>query len=105
MTPVSRMADVALHIISENSASERRITPSWTIATLKTRLEPITGIPPSCQRLSLKTATGDAIAIEAADEEATTLAGFPLTPYAELNVSERVLPQDVLECVCYATYS
>ncbi|KAI6354468.1 hypothetical protein MCOR25_008583 [Pyricularia grisea] len=80
------MADVSLHIVSENSASERRITPSWTIATLKTKLEPITGIPPSCQRLSLKTATGDAIAIEAADEEATTLAGFPLTPYSELNV-------------------
>lgn len=33
--------------------SERRITPSWTISELKTKLEPITGIPASSQ--SIKT--------------------------------------------------
>lgn len=82
------MADVPLQVISDNAASERRITPSWTISTLKTKLEPITGIPTTCQRLSLKaSATGEAVPIEAADEDGTLLSSFPLAPYAELHVS------------------
>ncbi|PGG96289.1 hypothetical protein GX51_07892 [Blastomyces parvus] len=35
-------------------ASERRITPTWTVSQLKTKLETMTGIPPSNQRLKLK---------------------------------------------------
>ncbi|KKZ59188.1 hypothetical protein EMCG_05435 [[Emmonsia] crescens] len=35
-------------------ASERRITPTWTVSQLKTKLETMTGIPPSSQRLKLK---------------------------------------------------
>lgn len=31
--------------------AERRISPSWTIGQLKAKLEPVTGIPPSAQRL------------------------------------------------------
>lgn len=82
------MADVPLQVISENSASERRITPSWSITTLKAKLEPITGVPPSAQRLSLKASGGsDAIPVEAADEDNTQLSSFPLAPYAELHVS------------------
>ncbi|OHF00407.1 CAP-Gly domain-containing protein [Colletotrichum orchidophilum] len=79
------MADVPLHVISENSSSERRITPSWTISQLRSKLEPITGIPPSSQRISLKTASASA-PIEASDEENTYLTAFPLAPYAELYV-------------------
>lgn len=82
------MADVPLQVISDNAASERRITPSWTISQLRAKLEPITGIPPSSQRLSLKTSTGSGkIAIEAADEDNVQLFSFPLAPYAELHVS------------------
>ncbi|KAK2054271.1 CAP-Gly domain-containing protein [Colletotrichum caudatum] len=81
------MADVPLQVISENSASERRITPSWTISQLRTKLEPITGIPPSSQRISLKTASGN-IPIEASDEDNARLTTFPLAPYAELHVSD-----------------
>ncbi|KAL2753692.1 hypothetical protein ACRALDRAFT_1077363 [Sodiomyces alcalophilus JCM 7366] len=79
------MADVPLYVISEHTSSERRITPSWTIATLRSKLEPITGVPPSSQKLSLKTAAGN-IPIEAADEDGTHLTSFPLAPYAELHV-------------------
>ncbi|KAI0019389.1 CAP Gly-rich domain-containing protein [Xylariomycetidae sp. FL0641] len=82
------MADVPLQVISENSSSERRITPSWSISQLKSKLEPITGTPPSCQRITLKTTTGESIAIEAADEDAAFLSSFPLVPYAELHVSD-----------------
>jgi len=82
------MADVPLYVVSDYSSSERRITPSWSIAQLKKKLEPITGIPPSCQRISLKTTANETIPLEVADEEAVYLQSYPLTPYAELRVSE-----------------
>jgi tubulin-folding cofactor B len=81
------VADVPLIISSPNSSSERRISPSWTIAHLKSRLEPITGIPAGSQQLSLRVASQDAIPITAADEEQTHLTSFPLQPYAEITVS------------------
>lgn len=81
-------ADVALLIRSENSASERRVSPAWTIAQLKARLEPITGVPAGCQRLSLKVASQPAMMIEAADEEATQVGAWPLQAYAELQVGD-----------------
>jgi hypothetical protein len=80
-------ADVPLLITSPNSSSERRISPSWSIAHLKTRLEPITGVPASCQQLSLRIASQDPTPISAQDEEQTLLAAFPLQPYAEIAVS------------------
>ncbi|KAI1652203.1 CAP Gly-rich domain-containing protein [Daldinia loculata] len=80
------MADVPLQVISENSTSERRITPSWSITQLKRKLEPITGIPPSSQRISLKTASKKSIPIEAADEDVVLLSNFPLSAYAELHI-------------------
>lgn len=82
------MADVPLLVTSENSSSERRITPSWSISQLKSKLEPITGIPPSCQRLKLKTSANETVAIEAQDEDATLLSNFRLAPYAELQVRD-----------------
>lgn len=81
------MADVPLVVVSENSSSERRITPSWSISTLKAKLETITGIPPSAQRILLKTAAEGSIPIEASDEDSTDLSAFRLTAYAELQVS------------------
>lgn len=86
------MADVPLYVISEFSSSERRITPSWSIAQLKKKLEPITGIPPSCQVISLKIPPGDSIPVEAADEESVYMQSFNLVPYAELHVSPIVVP-------------
>ncbi|CAJ2511563.1 Uu.00g071880.m01.CDS01 [Anthostomella pinea] len=82
------MADIPLLVISENSSSERRITPSWSITQLKSKLEPVTGIPPSCQRISLKTATKETVAIEAANEDLQFLSSFPLYAYAELHISD-----------------
>lgn len=79
--------DVPLLIASENSSSERRISPSWTITQLKARLEPITGIPATCQRLSLKVASQTPQPIEAQNEDATQLAKWSLQAYAEVYVS------------------
>lgn len=83
--------DIPLLIVSENSASERRISPSWTIAQLKGRLEPVTGVPATCQKLSLKIGSQAAQPIEAADEESTILAAWPLQAYAELKVGATFL--------------
>lgn len=79
-------SDIPLQITSENSRSERRISPSWTIAQLKARLEPITGIPASCQRLALRTGSGPSNPLDAANEEVTQLSSFPLHLYAEIHV-------------------
>jgi hypothetical protein len=78
--------DVPLLISSANSSSERRVSPSWSIAHFKSRLEPITGIPASAQRLRLGSR-----AIEAADEESTQLSAFDVQPYAELQVSMLII--------------
>ena len=78
--------DLPLLVTSENASSERRITPSWTIAQLKNRLEPITGVPASCQKLSLKVASQTPQPIEAADEDSTQLSRWPLQAYAEIQV-------------------
>lgn len=78
--------DIPLLIRSANAQSERRVNPTWTIAHLKSRLEPITGIPSSTQSLSFRIGSQDAVPLEAANEEHTQLAGFGLQPYAEVTV-------------------
>jgi tubulin-folding cofactor B len=82
-------ADVPLLIISENARSERRISPAWTIAQLKGRLEPITGVPASSQRLTLKVASWPDQNLQTVNEENTQLGAFTLQSYAELHVSSR----------------
>src|SRR4051812_35640590 len=86
------VADIPLLITSPNASSERRVSPSWTLAHFKTRLEPITGIPPSSQKLTLRLGSQEPSAIEAANEDATQLASFPLQPYAEIYVSSVIRP-------------
>jgi tubulin-folding cofactor B len=86
-------ADIPLLIVSENASSERRTSPSWSVAHLKSRLEPITGIPSNCQRLSLKVGSQTPQVIEAADEEVTQLSQWPLQAYAEIHVGiDQFLP-------------
>ncbi|KZF20707.1 hypothetical protein L228DRAFT_249498 [Xylona heveae TC161] len=80
--------DIPLQITSENAASERRITPSWSIAQLKTKLEPVTGVPPFAQRLALRVAGQAPRPIEAVDEENTQVGDFGLRAYAEIYVTD-----------------
>ena len=83
----STARDVPLLVVSTASSSERRVSPSWTIAQLKAKLEPITGIAPSLQQLSLRLpGRQDAQSIQAVDEEATQVGQWSLVPYAELQV-------------------
>jgi hypothetical protein len=45
-------------------SAERRISPSWTISQLKAKLEPVTGIPQSAQRLRTRGFDGNWVAME-----------------------------------------
>ncbi|KAI1007498.1 hypothetical protein K3495_g722 [Podosphaera aphanis] len=80
--------DIPLQIISPNSCSERRITISWTIGQLKAKLEPITGIPPLSQKLTLKVGGQQSVDLAAVDEENMRLESFTLVPYAEIHVTD-----------------
>ena len=87
MPPPVTTRDVPLLILSIASSSERRITPSWSIALLKSKLEPVTGIPPSAQKLTLRLPERqETSAVEADDEETVQIGQWPLVPYAELKV-------------------
>ncbi|KAI6249212.1 Cell polarity protein [Erysiphe necator] len=85
---LSTKGDIPLQIISENSSSERRINPSWTITQLKLKLEPVTGIPSSSQELILRTGDKSSVTIMSKDEDQTTLETFLLVPYSEINVRD-----------------
>ncbi|MCJ1307344.1 hypothetical protein MMC25_000990 [Agyrium rufum] len=80
--------DISIPVRSENSASERRITPSWSIAQLKAKLESVTGIPPSYQILSLKLPGQDDVKIIASDEEVVQIGQWSLQAASELYVSD-----------------
>ena len=77
-------ADVPLLVVSDNARSERRISPAWTIDHLKSRLEPITGVPASAQKLGLKVGSWPIQSLEVAGD--TLLSQFPLQQYAEIHV-------------------
>lgn len=78
--------DIPLIITSAASSSERRITPSWTVAQLKTKLEPVTGIPPLSQKLLLRIPSRPERVIEAANEEVAQVGEWQLVDYAEIHV-------------------
>ena len=79
--------DIPILITSSVSSSERRITPSWTIAHLKTKLEPVTGIAPSSQILTLRLPDRQQeTPIEAEDEGSVEIGRWPLVAYAEIKV-------------------
>lgn len=56
-TDISVIISTATHADEKDApslATERRITPSWSISVLKAKLETMTGIPPGSQNLLFK---------------------------------------------------
>jgi hypothetical protein len=105
------MPDIPIRVTSALTASERRVTPEWSVARFKARLEPVTGIPPAAQRLAIRRrrqpdqrrrggdnddgdGDGDGSdgseyeeeVIEADDEERTTLGAWRLVKGMEIYV-------------------
>lgn len=85
LTVMQSSHDVPMLVVSPNAQAERRISPSWTVDQLKTKLESVTGIPPSAQRLSLKVGARPAHTLEGNDD--ALLDTFALQSYAEIHVS------------------
>ena len=79
--------DIPMKICSPNASAERRITPSWTLAQLKGKLEPITGIPTGCQKLTLKVPGSPPVGLESKEEERAELSRWNLVAQAEIKVS------------------
>jgi tubulin-folding cofactor B len=75
------MSAVPLRVVSAHTTSERRVSPAWSVAQLKARLEPITGVPIEFQRLVLR---GEDVRV--ADEDGTLLGSLGLVAQAELQV-------------------
>lgn len=87
--PVLVMAsavDIPLQVVSDNARAERRISPAWSIAQLKSRLEPVTGVPASAQRLSFKLSGSGAIRSLDAEADTTQLSNLNLQSAAEIHV-------------------
>jgi tubulin-folding cofactor B len=61
--------DIPILVTSPSTSSERRITPSWTLSQLKQKLEFVTGIPPSAQRLQWKAPGVHGVWMEGEDKE------------------------------------
>lgn len=79
--------DIPILVTSPAASSERRVNPSWTISQLKAKLEPITGIAPSLQTLTLRLPDHlDGTAISAKDEDRTEIGAWSFPAYAELHV-------------------
>lgn len=72
------MSDFSVFVDSDDTSSERRISPQWTIAVLKQKLWPITGIPPDSQILSIPYTS-----------EEDVVGSFGIEPLSVLKVGDR----------------
>ncbi|RMZ75117.1 hypothetical protein DV737_g5444, partial [Chaetothyriales sp. CBS 132003] len=64
-------------------STERRLTPSWSVSTLKGKLEPITGIPSASQLLRIAAIDGSWTPM---DDDGALLSSFPLHKGAMIEV-------------------
>lgn len=71
------MTDLSVFVESDDTSSERRINQGWTIATLKEKLWPITGVPPVYQKLSIPYRSEDDV-----------ISSFNLEPLSVLKVGD-----------------
>lgn len=81
------MSLVNVFVVSKNASSERRFDRTISIRELKSRLEPITGIPASSQGLVLTTAVG-ASPIATLDNDDATLDSYPVANLLTLHVTD-----------------
>ncbi|KAJ3075475.1 hypothetical protein HDU98_007973 [Podochytrium sp. JEL0797] len=68
------------------AASERRFDKGLSVASLKERLEPLTGVPASSQRVALFSATNARLCV--LDDDAKMLGFYPCEDYMRLHVSD-----------------
>lgn len=89
------MVEISVFVTSDQTSSERRINPQWTISELKGRLEIITGIPPSSQKLCIygvsKVSPPTPVVADTSKgetEETKTLEGYTIAQYGRIHVDD-----------------
>ncbi|KAF8647585.1 hypothetical protein AX16_006607 [Volvariella volvacea WC 439] len=75
-------------VVSPDTRSERRLDPHLTVSQLKTKLEPITGIPTGNQVISLFNAENDAQPITRLDDDTKQLGFYGLRDWQMLKVED-----------------
>ncbi|OAP57861.1 hypothetical protein AYL99_08599 [Fonsecaea erecta] len=93
--------DITMQIVVPNDSNptgppllsaERRITPTWTVSQLKSKLEPVTGIPSSSQSLRTRSLDGTWITL-ATDSSLLSDPRFGLRKGSEIEVQDTRPPQ------------
>lgn len=84
------MSDVPIFVTSEQTSSERRISPTWSIDELRGRLEHITGIPPSSQNILIYGSSNSSgpVPINETDETKALIGQYNLVPYGRLHIED-----------------
>lgn len=82
--------DFPVFFTSDLTSSERKISPGWTLAYLKKRLEQTTGIPARFQVLQYypDRANNEFVVLKGANEETTFLEQFGIVPYSRIHVED-----------------
>lgn len=83
---------VSVYVISPDTRSERRFDLHLTVEQLKAKLESVTGIPTSAQRITLHNSEDDAAAVSTLDDDTRPLGFYGLRDWQALKVSSQVPP-------------
>lgn len=75
---------VTLFVTSRNASSERRFSKSLTVASLKERLEPITGVAAATMKIQLFGPKDELLAV--LEEDDRMLGFYPVQQYMRLNI-------------------
>lgn len=83
--------DISVFFTSDLISAEKRISPQWTIAYLKKRLEPITGIQPQFQVLQYyPSRTGNEyVELRNDDAEYATVKDYGIAAFSRVHVEDR----------------
>lgn len=82
--------DISVFFTSDLTSSERRISPQWTLAYLKQRLEQITGVQPQFQTLQYHphNSSSEYVVLQAEDDEKVTVAELGVAPFSRIHVQD-----------------
>lgn len=88
---ISKPMDISVFFTSELTSSERRVSPQWSLAYLKTRLEQTTGVQPEFQVLQYhpQSSSNEYVVLEAENEENVTIDQLGITPYSRIHVRDK----------------
>ncbi|KZT38183.1 hypothetical protein SISSUDRAFT_1062206 [Sistotremastrum suecicum HHB10207 ss-3] len=82
------MSTVTLFVLSTETRSERRFSPHLTVRELKTKLEPVTGIPAPSQKITLHASEDSAQALASLDDDDRPLGYYSVRDFQVLKIQD-----------------